>query len=126
MCLWDDDFTLRVRLGTHAVAKVGDAFSIVPGILKSKCPPAMLCTKWKTTQASTVIIGSPDRPIVPKVSIVAPNIIGACTSLLIDASASSGSGGRAWGVARFEVTSDDPKYSMIQEYMNGAEYTIYH
>ena len=45
----------------------------------------------------------PDTPLVPAAVFVAPERVGSCSDIAIDATASTGGGGRGWASAAWSV-----------------------
>ena len=65
-----------------------------------------LLPAWSAASTSaTVLIAAPSSVTVPVVSISSATVIGECDPLLLDISASSGSGGRVWRNLSFVVGS---------------------
>ena len=61
------------------------------------------CSCWSTVNASSTSLTAPDTPLAPAVSFVGSGDIGSCSAANIDATASSGSGGRDWTRAEWNV-----------------------
>ena len=61
------------------------------------------CSCWPTVNASSTSLTAPDTPLAPAVSFVGSGDIGSCSAANIDATASSGSGGRDWTRAEWNV-----------------------
>jgi hypothetical protein len=62
----------------------------------------------------------------PTARFTLPDVVGRCSNLLIDLSASSGSGGFPWRESHFEVKSsvDDNTTDVIQDFLNSdSQYT---
>ena len=53
--------------------------------------------------ASSTVLRVPDTPLVPAAVFVAPERVGSCSDIEIDATASTGGGGRGWTIAAWSV-----------------------
>jgi hypothetical protein len=73
------------------------------GVIKAACPASSDCSLWPSNQATSVTALPPPRPLLPSPTVTYPQRVSACQTLSLDASASSGSGGRPvsflWGLA---------------------------
>ena len=109
-CFWTNDATVNIHSSGDTGARVGDLLSVKGGILRAKCvrsgsailPP---CTQWAFSAPVKITIQKPSNPLVPTVSVIAPTEIGACDSLRIDLSGTSGSGGRSFAYVRVTASS---------------------
>ena len=87
--------TDRVSLALHAAIKA--ACPLRANALSINSVACPLQSLWKN--ASTVLsvsILAPVNPLTPNVVVSAPSAIGSCDNLTLDATSSSGSGGRPW------------------------------
>ena len=65
----------------------------------------MSCTQYSKNSSVTIL--APSSPVSPTVSLNSPGAIGACDSMTIDPTGSTGSGGRAWSSVTWAVTGTD-------------------
>jgi hypothetical protein len=104
-CSWFSSSLLTVTLDSSATLLPGDAFTLLGSRLKAECVATNRnCTAWAFSAAESVGILGPAKPLLPSVQAAYSGRIGACSELTIDASAASGSGGRAM-VYRWTVAS---------------------
>ena len=89
-CVWVDARTVRITFGASATVLPGDTLRVLDGRLRSSFAGASLVT----TNASAPI-DTPRSPVAPVAAISAPDVLGLCDTLVLDAALSSGSGGRA-------------------------------
>jgi hypothetical protein len=61
------------------------------------------CSCWPLVNASSAVLRAPDTPLVPEAVFVAPERVGSCSDISIDATASTGGGGRGWTSAAWSV-----------------------
>jgi hypothetical protein len=105
-CQWMDAATVRAYVQgatasavcarpTASTLRLTDA-----AVVKARCEAVIgVCSSyadWKTAPTTAVVIQGPASAVVPSVAISAPSVLGSCDSLALDASGSTGSGGRAW------------------------------
>ena len=103
VCTWTSASVLKVTLGggtSPATVVPGDLLHLRDGVLSAGRWPSMLAFNQ-----STLIVG-PDNPTEPAITINAPSAIGICDDLKLDASATSGSGGRSMNF-NYTVTCSD-------------------
>eukprot|EP01038_Epipyxis_sp_PR26KG_P012970 gene12970-17391_t len=72
---------------------------------KSKSNICLSQSNWQYMKSITVPIFFPVKADKPQVCILAPNVIGSCDSLTLDATSSIGSGGRSWTNISVTVSS---------------------
>eukprot|EP01032_Pedospumella_encystans_P039218 gene39218-biopygen20330 len=90
--------------------------------VKAQCPTTSgTCdtTTWlRASPAVTVLITAPTAAVSPVVAISAPSTIGACDSLTLDISGSSGNGGRPWLSRSIQVqTAATTNVSDLQHFL---------
>ena len=59
------------------------------------------CGCWPHANASHVVLLEPDDPVVPEPLLVGARSVGSCSDVSIDATTSTGGGGRAWKHVRW-------------------------
>ena len=148
-CQWADDATVLVYISgpsgnSDVCAEPGDYLSLpTPGSgsgvvpLLAKCVPSTGadCTaegtaSWETAQAVTLQISAPDPAEVvnPTVNLIAPSTIGSCDDFSIDATPSTGSGGRSWDTASSLLTvasSALNNITALESYISSSSYSLY-
>ena len=96
-CSWVKSNAISVRLGQGATMVTGDSISLLPTNGIRRCP-----TSSNTAQGS-VVLQAPVQAVTPVAVLSGPSTIGVCDNLVLDASLSSGLGGRpgsfSWSVS---------------------------
>lgn len=108
MCSWTSSSTVAASLGGSACLGIGDTVALVGNVLKAACPTSLTqqqCNTWSYSASVSVRTTAPQNPIVPTVVVNGPSVVGPCSSLSIDLTSSSGSGGRVWSSVVFRVTN---------------------
>ena len=80
----------------------GDNITVHAGVLKAYCAYTD-CSCWPLINASSTVLRVPDTPLLPAAVFVAPERVGSCSDITIDATASTGGGGRGWTSATWSV-----------------------
>ena len=89
----------------------GQTVTLRRGLVRAAClQSASVCVRYPAANSSSVLALAPSDQQIPEVVLNAPSALGPCTNLSIDASLSSGSGGRKfrnviWSVNSTEVSS---------------------
>ncbi|TYZ58586.1 hypothetical protein PybrP1_011415, partial [[Pythium] brassicae (nom. inval.)] len=103
-CNWQtNDVSIRFVFGVGATVTPGGVLRLRGGLLKSTALANL------TTAATNVTLLAPDSPPVPTVTISGAKSLGTCDDLFLDASTSSGSGGRAMSFTWLLVGSANTK-----------------
>ena len=102
-CSWPSPMILKVTLASDAAVKPGEYFYIRNKMLQNS---AVGTTLFVTN--ATGRLDAPAAAVAPKVTLNAPDVIGRCDDLLVDARLTSGSGGRSLMV-NWNVTFSDFK-----------------
>ena len=78
------------------------------GVIGARCGDGGDCSCWPKSNSSHLTLAAPDTPVVPVASLVGATRVGSCSDVEIDASASTGSGGREWAAVEWfvNVTGD--------------------
>jgi hypothetical protein len=82
-----------------------------------------ICSTWQSIAGKNVVIEAPTNPTLPSVTISGPASVGACQSLTLDLTSSTGSAGRAWTsvtlmAQRVGITGgDDALKTFLQRYV---------
>jgi hypothetical protein len=81
--------------------------SLVPGTFTVSAVCSSSVTNCKTAVSSTVNVASAASPVSPSVAVTAPAFVSSasCTQFIIDASSSTGSGGRSWSTVTATASS---------------------
>ena len=112
-CSWIDDSRLRIFPQSNSqghTLSIGDSITITGyANLKHSCSNYDIdtCSNWEAaTQPLIAIANKPLQPVKPIVSIVASTTVNpaACAPLIIDMSASTGSGGRSWNTSSSSIS----------------------
>ena len=86
-------------------AKVGDVVTVKNTKVRAFCTDtALLCTQ-NPSASNSVVMQAPLSPVAPKVIITAPQKIGLCSDLVLDATGSYGHGARMYTSAVWTVSA---------------------
>lgn len=130
-CTWVNSSSVSMTFGVlkNGVSNVvylsiGDTVTLVPGILRAYCSgSSATCSQNPTAPLLKVLTFGPANPSPPTVVLNAPQSIGPCVNLTLDATGSYGNGGRLYTVIQWTVSASglgsttDPS-SSIQDYLN--------
>ena len=99
--------------------QVGDSVSLKPAVIKAACPNGIAvstcASTFDTSPAQSVTAAAPANPVVPSVVISVPSVtVGSCSNVSVDASQSTGSGGRDWGSVVWVVSASQQDISSVQ------------
>ena len=89
-CRWLSASMILVTLGPGATVLVGDTIAVKPGVILAH-------DENSPASSSSAVLAIPANMPAPVVTLTAPTTLGQCDDLLLDASGSTGSGGRAMG-----------------------------
>eukprot|EP01111_Echinosteliopsis_oligospora_P011156 TRINITY_DN3610_c0_g1_i1.p1 TRINITY_DN3610_c0_g1~~TRINITY_DN3610_c0_g1_i1.p1 ORF type:complete len:2035 (+),score=495.14 TRINITY_DN3610_c0_g1_i1:180-6284(+) len=102
-CAFVDDSYFSITLGSDATLRVGDNVTVFAGAVRGKGPGGI--ANVRTT--IDVTVESNQTLITPTVSIKSAAAVASCEGISLDASASSGAGGRAFVAVVWQLTSSD-------------------
>lgn len=99
-CSWTSASVARIQLsaapyGTSLIVPTSD-ITLLEGKVKAACPTGTDCSAYVAAESHLVTTVVPDAPIVPTVVLQVPTIAASCDDVLVDATLSSGTGGRPW------------------------------
>lgn len=101
-CSFADTRTVNAIV-TETSLLAGDIIVLHPGILKQNCEAGARCECDQFANGTSTVLQDPQSPVTPVLILSYPSIASACNSLRIDASRTTGSGGRpmsfTWFVA---------------------------
>ena len=114
-----------LQLAPHAAIKAACPLTANAMSIQSAYCPLQSLWKNASTVESVSILG-PVNLLAPKVAVSAPSAIGACDNLTLDATSSSGSGGRPWRFASVTVedSSGSLHVSALQSFLSHDPRTI--
>jgi hypothetical protein len=119
LCVWTSDSSLEIS-SLGSVIEVGDELVLKGGVLKARCTSHVdpSCTKWDTNDLQSISITRPSVVMSPSVVILFPSELGPCDSLIVDLTASSGSGGRVWKSILFVAGGSSPNITLLQTFLS--------
>ena len=107
-CSWVSNAVVQVDFistpGNSDLA-VGSSVSLLGTRVKAACPVGGDCTSYAFSSASTTRANAPLNPLYPSIVLILPSVISMCDDLMVDATLSSGNGGRAWARVEWDVSS---------------------
>jgi hypothetical protein len=124
-CSASSSSSFVVYLSPTATVKPRSTLSMVPGTYTVSAVCASTVTRCKTAGTSSVSVLSPAIPLVPSVSLTAPNYLSnrTCTPFSVDASSSTGSGGRAWSNVTVTVSSSSGNVTTVNRLLKSYQIT---
>jgi len=100
-CTFPDDISISIALGPDAVIKVGDNVTVPAGVVRGKGPGGVA-----NIRSSVVVTADKNETLIaPTVSIKTTAVVASCEGISLDASSSSGAGGRAFVSVAWQLTS---------------------
>jgi len=93
---------------TSSQLSPGSVVTLLSGLLRSACNAGSDCSLNIAASSLSVSVRPPYTPLFPTVIVNVPTQSGSCNNLTIDATTSSGSGGRSWKSVSWTVTSSNP------------------
>ncbi len=98
----------------------GNNITLLENSIKSQCTDSCNDNYYNIAQNITVTV--PDDVVVPSVYLISPSKLSSCDNLTIDATSSSGHGGRDWASITWNVSSASGNVdtSAISEYVSSA------
>ena len=119
MCRFVSPTVIQVTLSTSAATVEGDTLELLESkIYALRGKEDLNCENWEPSGAQTVVIAYPDYPIIPVVSITGATSVPSCNDIELDASTSSGSGGRAWKSFQWTFnTGDEASKERVQAHL---------
>ena len=91
-----------------SLPSIGSTISIVSSVveLRAACQVGTDCALNQPLLAQTITLFAPFHPITPTISLLAPSTLNSDLNVVIDPTATTGSGGRAWASVLFTVTAN--------------------
>ena len=118
-CMWQNSMTVIAYVASQDVcAKPSDTLKLsTSALIKAMCTKTIgICPSqpsWENADtSSSVQIRGPEVLQLPTVVLSLPSTIGSCTSLSLDTTSSTGSGGRAWRNSSVIIQSSDDANSI--------------
>jgi hypothetical protein len=115
-CVWTSDLSLEIS-SIGSSLEVGDKLLFKEGVLKARCTSKVdpSCSSWNSNEPQTITLTAPQVVMSPVVTLSLPSEIGPCDALVVDATSSSGSGGRLWKSVSFVVGGSSPNITAAQD-----------
>ena len=112
VCYWESDSEVIVEIGSGLeLAKVGDTLILLDDTIRAACVERTVCSAYGYSPQSSLTIAGPANPLVPTVLLSVAELVGSCDLINLDATSSSGSGGRPWVSVVWSVTGTDSSYN---------------
>jgi hypothetical protein len=117
-CVWTSDSSLEIT-SIGSSLEVGDKLLLMKGVLKACCTSKVdpSCSSWNSNEPQTITLTVPQVVMSPVVTLSIPSEIGPCDDLVVDATSSSGSGGRLWKSVSFVVGGLSPNITVAQDFV---------
>ena len=107
-CSWVDDQSVLVSFPTDngsPMLEPGGTLTLKSGLLKAYC--AIGNCNYASANISSINITAPATSTSPAVTLISPAVVSSCANLTLDASSSTGSGGRQWAQIKWYVSASD-------------------
>jgi len=118
-CKFTSAFELTASLDATASVLPGQNLTLLEDRLKTACTAAMLdCGSNEFANASSVVIEEPSTPLYPASVLSGPSSVGYCGEVSLDASSSSGGGGRALGFAWLASSSTGGNTTLLAAFLS--------
>eukprot|EP01038_Epipyxis_sp_PR26KG_P005612 gene5612-7752_t len=108
--------------GTVAFLEVGQNVTVFGNIVKAYCDSGSDCSNYNYTEEQSVLTLAPTSPISPAPVLVLATLVGPCDNVSIDASLSTGSGGRFWSSVTWTVSGGSS--SLIETHLTSYGVSI--
>lgn len=110
LCYWEDRTSIAARLNAAPddvtpLLTLNSTVSLKANVVKAYCLPSTTCGGFSSVSSVSAIRSKTYE--VPTVIVTGPTLLSSCDSMKIDASLSSGNGGRPWAMIDWTVTSLD-------------------
>ncbi|KAJ1429393.1 REJ domain-containing protein [Ochromonadaceae sp. CCMP2298] len=103
-CSWLNASTAMGRFNpAFENAAPGDVLSLLADRVKAKCEGS--CDAYMYSAGSSVTIATATSPVRPRVVVSVPSSISYCENVTVDASLSSGHGGRTWANVSWSISA---------------------
>lgn len=124
-CSWTSNAALKVTFpafdGSTPYAEPQQQLRLLSNTIKAQCSAGADCSAYAFSSAQNITIARPTNAVNPVVVIAVPRVVVACANVTVDASLSSGHGGRPWKSANWVVRANVPGIdtSELQNRLNG-------
>eukprot|EP01032_Pedospumella_encystans_P023019 gene23019-26073_t len=109
-CAWTSNSALTITFPAYNVsiyfAEPGDYIILPANTLSAACGASANCATFARNSEQNVTIFAPAQPNPPNVVILLPSKVSYCENITIDASSSSGHGGRPWKYVHWTVRTN--------------------
>ena len=112
-CVWLNTSAVLATFPAAALVQtslplIGSPISVISLIveLRAACQAGTDCLLNQPLVAQTITLSAPYHPITPTISLVAPSSLNADLDVVVDPTATIGSGGRSWDLVFFTVTAN--------------------
>jgi hypothetical protein len=120
-CNWINSAVLYVSLGRNPTILPGKQITILGNKITSQCLSSIsICSTYPKLAATTVLLSAPISPAIPALSLVSQTLSVYCDDLFLDATGSTGNGGRGWSSIRWSVNGSlsETNLAILTSYMN--------
>ena len=112
-CVWLNSSAVLATFPASALVQtqlpsIGSPLSIVSSNteLRAACESGTDCLLNHPLLSQTVVLAAPYHPISPSISLIAPSSLNSVNQIVVDPTATTGSGGRPWVNVLFTVTAN--------------------
>ena len=106
-CVWSNATVFRIQMGRGATVLPGAALSMLPSVFEAARLPQ------RSVTATSVRIAPPQSPVRPRVLVELPGSVPVCSTAVLDARGSQGSGGRPFVVVWMLLRAHRPDGAVL-------------
>lgn len=123
MCRWFNNTAMIASLpngNSGKLPSVGDIVTMKGNIVKAQCVSGTNCNTYGAVKVTTLVLLRPSSPLLPIVTVVAPNVMTRCEDMILDPTPSTGFGSRNWVSVQWQVsgTITIGNKTIIENYLN--------
>ena len=116
-CSWANSSAVMTTFGQNPLIVPNILITVLGGKLKVQCTAAA-CESSNATKTSSTILKQAYNPIIPKAVIFTSTSVTICDDIILDASSSSGSGGRPFASIVWSVLEDGVLSDNVTQFLN--------
>lgn len=125
-CTWINSTTIEISYSssiiysTDSYLQIGSNITLTDTYLTAKCRTGAVCSSNGYSIIQTIAVDAPLNNLIPDVVLSLPETISKCDNLSIDATLSTGGGGRSWkdAVWTFIDTTTNSDVDKVSTYLN--------
>ena len=116
LCSWANSSAIVATFGMNAALRFGNNITLLGNKIRAKCIET--CYLYNATTVSTIVLKPAYHPVIPRVVIFTSTSITSCDDITLDASSSSGSGGRSFYTIVWTARENHILSNNLTKYLN--------